>query len=255
MLGTNTGAPSGAPDLVWLVHRTDNEELRHSIRSVVQNAPGLYNKLWIAGEMPPWLRGVGHIPVNSPPEKFASIRAKVTALANDARLADRVVIFNDDYFLMDPIASWDAYHMGPTSAYLGHLATQGKVETRNTWVRAVANTARWMQSQGHGDILCYEGHVPLLFDRRKLADVLAQYPTDQTCDYPGFYPIAGAAGVGKKGYNAKVADRGLGDLEQKLNSPDHSWLSSNDVSFAEGMVGGYIRGAFRTPSPYERTVE
>lgn len=252
MSNTGKGRASALPDLVWLVHEMDNEGLRYSIRSVAQNAKGLYRKIWIAGVTPTWLQRVGSIDVESPPEKFASIRSKVEALANDARLADKVVIFNDDFFLMDRITSWNAYHMGPTSKYLAELATKGKTENKNTWVRAVANTARWMREQGYGDILCYEGHIPLLFDRHKLAEVLDQYPADMSCDYPGFYPVAGVGGEGTLGYNAKVADLGWNDLNAKVNSPDHPWLSSNDKSFNEGMVGGFVRGAFRKPCVYEK---
>jgi len=231
------------PDLAWLVHETDNLPLRYSIRSIAENAEGMFGNLWIVGQMPDWLQSVGHVPAPRASEKFADIRSKVSALCADDRLSDRVVILNDDYFAMEPVTSWSPYHMGPTSKYLA-----GKPVDRNTWFQALRNTAAWMRGRGHGDILCYEGHVPLLFDRHKLGEVLSEYPVDRSCDYPGFYPVAGAGGEGIQGLNAKVGPD-ASDFHEKAHLP---WLSCNDKSFAEGMVGGYVRGAFREPCKYER---
>lgn len=237
------------PDIVWLVHETDNEPLRYSIRSVVTHCAGLYGNLWVAGVMPDWLCGVGLIPSHRCSEKFADIRAKVTALATDDRLSDDVVIFNDDYYAVEQITDWSPYHMGPTSEYLENERKRGRTPQRNRWDRAIFETAGWMERQGYGDILCYEGHCPLMFNRARLAAVLDAFPGGTVCDYPGFYPAAGSGGVGVRALNAKI-----GHSAESFHAKTGAgirWLSSNDEAFGNGLIGGFIRGMFRQPSIYE----
>lgn len=240
----------GAPDLIWLSHQKDNEELRYSIRSVTENADGIYNKIWLAGTKPSWLTGAGIINVDPPHEKFASMRTKVTAIANDNRLTKNVVILQNDCFLMDKITSWDAYHMGNFTAYLNKQYPNHRQST-NTWVKAIKNTAKWLEEQGHGDVLFYCGHVPLLFNRDKLATILSQYPPNLSCDYPALYPVAGAAGKGNIGMNAKIKLKTSEAFKEKWNNRNIPWLSTDDESFSDGFVGAFIQGAFRNPSKYE----
>jgi hypothetical protein len=243
------------PDLVYPVKPTEDDcaELRYSLRSIAANAAGLFRKVWIVGSgLPAWLTNVETIDAGSPDGRNADVRAKITAAVHDRRVATRIVILADDNFLVEPITEWAAFHMGPTTKYLERLGRlKTPLHTGNSgWVRAVAATAAWMADRGHGDILCRQGHRPLLWDRRALAEAIDAYPADQPMDYLGFYDIAGAAGEGRRGVNAKVtvAD----NFQHRLDALNVPWLSSNDRSFREGMIGGYIRGMFREPSPYER---
>ena len=143
--------------------------------------------------------------------------------------------------------------MGPTSAYIQHLASLKPSLTvrNNKWVRSLVATAEWMSEQGHGDVLCRQGHRPLLWDKRKLAKALSEYPSDRQLDVLGLYDLAGAAGEGRKAGNSKVVTEPAA-FHQKLAELDIPWLSSNDRSFAEGMIGGFIRGMFREPSRFEK---
>lgn len=239
------------PDLAYLVHEADNELLRHSLRSVERFADGMFRKVWIVGVLPKWITNVEHIPVDHAGEKFADIRAKVTALCADKRVASRVVVMNDDHIATAPV-SWDARHMGSTKTYLAEEAETGRTSKTNTWIRAVENTAAWMAEQGHGDIDCFEGHVPLMFDRRKLGKILGEYPADRSCDYPGFYPVAGAAPVGPQAMNAKIGPS-VDEFTSKIDNPKMpDWVSTNDTGWREGMIGGFIRGMHYTPSRFEK---
>lgn len=242
------------PDLAYLVHEADNELLRHSLRSIDRYAQGAFRGVWIVGTLPEWAVNVRHLPVAEPQprEKFASIRSKVAALANCDDIAEHVVVLNDDHIALRDVTSWEPTHMGPTSAYLRREAERGHIAASNSWIRAVANTAKWMAQRGHGDIDCYEGHTPLCFDRAKLAAVMADYPADRSCDYPGFYPEAGAAGPGTRALNAKIGPSADEFLVKMADPEMPAWLSTNDKGFGQGMVGGYIRGMLREPCRYER---
>jgi hypothetical protein len=244
------------PDLVYRVrgNADGNTELRYSLRSVAQNAAGLFGKVWIFGQgLPDWLRNVEVVDAGNPEAgRTGDVRAKLEAAVVHPGVADRIVLMDDDFFLVEPITEWAAYHMGPTSEYLTYLTRFYGVNPTgsSSWVKAMRATAEWMADRGYGDILCRQGHRPLLWDKTKLAGALAEYPDDRPLDMLGLYDMAGAAGVGVRGCNSKI---GLDskDFHAKLAELDHPWLSSNDKSFADGMIGGYIRGMFREPSIYE----
>lgn len=251
---------SALPDLVYPLKPTGDgcEELRYSLRSIEAHAAGLYRKVWIvidrAANLPEWLTNVGVIEASDPRGRTEDVRAKVTAAATDRRVASRFVWMYDDAFLVGPITEWAAFHMGPTSGYLERLARLPRPITpaNSAWARAVADTAAWMAEQGYGDVLCRQGHRPLLWDRERLAATLAEYPAGRPMDVQGLYDAAGAAGEGERGTNAKVTVED--DFLSKLAALDIPWLSSSDRSFREGMIGGYIRGMFRTPSGFEKAV-
>lgn len=241
------------PDLVYPVRSGENEELRYSLRSIAAHADGLFRKIWVIGtDLPSWLTGVEVIEAGADGGRVSDVRAKITAATKHRGVASKFVLLNDDHFLVDPISEWEPFHMGPTSAYLVHLETLTPPLTprNNKWARTVATTAEWMSEQGHGDILCRQGHRPLLWDKRKLAKAIAEYPADRELDVLGLYDLAGAAGVGRLAGNSKIINDPAA-FHQKLAELDIPWLSSNDRSFSEGMIGGYIRGMFREPCRFE----
>lgn len=249
---------SALPDLVYPVLPVGEcDELRYSLRSVATNADGLYRKVWIvvtdAATLPSWLTGVEIIEAGHPGGPKPDFRAKVEAACAHRGVAARFVLLNDDHFLVDPIEQWEAFHSGPTSAYLARLAslTPPMTVRNSAWVRAITSTAEWMAEQGYGDILARQGHRPLLWHKTKLGKALAEYPRDRVVDVLGLYDIAGAAGVGRMAGNAKVTSLPEA-FHAKIAELDIPWLSSNDRGFAQGLIGGYIRGIFRTPSRYER---
>lgn len=238
--GSPAPTRAGLPDLAWLVHETDNEPLRYSLRSLASHAAGQYRRVWIVGAMPGWLHGVGHIPVAEPEprEKFTSIRAKLTALAADRRVTRRVVVLNDDVFATRPVTSWEPTHMGPTSRYV-----KANFRPRNSWWESLKLTAEWVG----GDPLCYAGHVPLLYDRALLRDALSAYPPARRLIDCGLYPVAGAGGEGRMALNAKCGP----DDSAKVDDPQMpGWLSTNDVSWA-GLIGAQVRAAFPESCKYE----
>lgn len=242
------------PDLVYPVRPgVDNEELRWSLRSVHTNAAGMFRKVWIVGTLlPTWLTNVEVIEASSVDGRAADVRAKMLAATIHPKVASRFVLLHDDYFLVDPITEWTAYHMGPMGEYVQRLSQLPRSLTVNnsSWLRTVVSTSQWMADNGHRNVLARQGHRPLLWSKTKLRKALDSYPADRPLDVVGLYDMAGAGGVGVRGVNSKIT----GDPNEfhakagKLNIP---WLSSNDNSFAEGMIGGYIRGMFRTPSIYE----
>lgn len=230
-----------ALDVVYLVHEAENEALRYSLRSLEAHG-AVFRKVWIVGALPVWATGVGHIPVVEPGEKFASIRAKLEAVVNDRRVATEIVVMNDDYFATGPV-DWSAYHMGSTADYVAE-----RFRPRNSWWEALRDTAEWMRQRGHGDILCYAGHVPLMYSKAKLRELLTAYPRTQRLLDVGLYPEAGVGGEGNWALNSKCGPDDLAKVDDPSMPP---WLSTNDASFA-GVIGDRIRASLPEPSRYEK---
>ena len=242
MTSEGRAAKVALPDLAYLVHESDNEALRYSLRSIEMFGAGTFRKVWIVGVKPDWCVGVGHIPADEPGEKFASIRAKLEALTSHRPVAANVVVLNDDYMATAPI-TWGAWHMGPTSTYVAE-----QFRPRNTWWEALLATADWMRDRGHGDILCYAGHVPLMYSKARLRNILAEYPTDRRLLDVGLYPEAGVGGEGSFALNAKCGPDDAAKVDDPRMPP---WLSTNDASFAMPEIGGRVREMFPEPSRWE----
>lgn len=233
------------PDLVYVVRPGgDNEELRYSLRSVARNAP--HRKVWIVGTVPSWVRNVEPLPLEPHLEKFANQRQSLEAACARDDLSDVFVLMNDDHFVTEKITTWPTFHLGSASGFIARQLEGGRV--RNTWVKAVRATAIWMAEQGHGDVLCYEAHVPLLFNKAALGELLAAYPRGRYLTVGEMYAVAGAGGVGENAGNAKVKTDEEFDAKAAQAMP---FLSSNETSFGELRVGEYVRSLFPTPSKYE----
>lgn len=248
---TRSGGDLGPlPDLVYPV-KTAGEELRYSLRAIATNARGLYRKVWLVGDRPEWVTGVEHIEASaSRSDRGEDVRAKIAAACAHPDLADRFVLLHDDYYLIDRIDRWDAYHMGPLDEWIERL--RRRTDTSMSWLRYVTMTRDWVTEQGHTEQMAWQGHRPLMWDKRKLAETLAAYPEKRPLDVVGLYQIAGAdQGEPRRGGNTKVTSDPA-SFHEKLAARDTPWLSSNDRSFSEGMIGGYIRGMFNRPCRYER---
>lgn len=235
-------------DLVYLVRSGDNEELRHSLRSVAKNADGLFRKVWVVGvDLPDWLAGVDVIEHRDGPLKHQTMRDKIRAVCDTADVSDEFILMNDDYFLTEPIRDWVVYHMGPASEWLFQKSMQAKGMT--SYLRDVKTTCVWMAKQGYGDVLIRETHSPTIWDKRRLARVLDEYPPVQPMTVVELYAAAGCGGEGVFALNAKIHNDE--QLDTKLAAADSPWLSSSDFSFENSRVGNLIRGMFPEPSRFE----
>ena len=215
-------------DVVYLVKRSrSNEELRFSLRSL-QHLP--HGRVWIAGHAQSWLTNVGHIPVEqNPGQKWASQVRNLRAACEHPDVSDPFVMFNDDFFVMRPMARVPVLHGGPMAAL---------TKARNSeWSRRFRETAAFCGP----DALTYDGiHVPMIFDKQQMLEVLDDIGTGLLFRsvYGNRHRIGGTFTS-----NTKVSGE-----EQPS---DRALLSTSDRSFKHYPVGKHIREAFDEPSPYE----
>lgn len=237
-------------DIVYPVKVLDDlRELRYSLRSIEANAQGLYDKIWIVtnDKLPNWLVNVEVIRAGAGGTKANDVRSKILSVCNHPEVSNEFVLMCDDFYLVDPITEWETWHMGPSSAF---VVRQRRSRAAAGWLRGVSETAEWMKKQGYGDILTYQGHRPVLWNKDKLGAAIKEYPKGKVLDINGLYPMAGAGGEGTEGINSKIkSNKGF---HEKVDNGVIPWLSSNNNSFKDGMIGGYIMGMFRQPCRYEQ---
>lgn len=239
-------------DLIYIVKPGDvNEELRHSLRSVAENVTG-YRKLWIVGSIPSWVSNVNVLPLQPVREKWSNIHQSLRAACDDSRVADNIVVFNDDFFVLDKV---DARKVTPIYVgyrwrdYLQWRLDSGMSSTVNTWWQAVQATCGWVERRGY-DARVYEAHTPMPFDKQKLFDALNKYPEPRTCATSCLYPLAANSGSGVSGADVKVRGFTEDELNQVLRFGG-GFVSSEDRSFEFGAIGDFIRERFSSPSIFE----
>lgn len=234
-------------DLLYIVRPgDDNEELRHSLRSVAANLP--HRSVWVAGHCPVWVRNVERLELEPLEDKFENQRQSLAAALARPGLSDPFVLMNDDMFVTQPLERLPVWHLGPLATLIADLRSRapGSRFARNSWRRGLAHTEALMHGWGYENPDAYEAHVPLPFDKMRLAQVLEDAPRDsQNALLWGCAYDACGAVPGVEMPNAKVSDT------IREPSREHPFVSTSDKSFAIGAVGIVLRKWLPEPCQYE----
>jgi hypothetical protein len=222
------------PDIVYVVRPGDkNEELRYSLRSLA-NLP--HGRVWIAGYMPKWVTGVGHIPSPPKPGNHIHAKANLKAACEHPEVSETFVYMNDDFFVMQELEQLPVMHRGLLA---DAIRTAGMA---SAYTRAMRQTLEILGKRGIAEPLMYDLHAPMLVTKAGMLEALA------LCSYPMvqertlFGNLQGVGGEKRHNHKVRRQDRGWS-----------SWpfLSTNDHTFRTLPVGEFIRGRFTERSPYE----
>ncbi|MEW2066639.1 hypothetical protein [Streptomyces sp. NPDC007346] len=229
------------PDIVIPVREGDrNPELRYALRAIAANVP--HRQVWIAGHIPPWVVGVGHIPTRQTATKYENSRANWKAAVDHDGVADDFLIFNDDFFAMRKVQRVPPMHRGLLADVEQHFLRRVRA---GRYLMGMRQTAGLLADLGIERPLSYELHMPMLLNKARYLEVWeianrVRYPHSRTL-YGNYWQIGGSRVADPKVLTRGSAyPRGL------------SWLSTMPDSFEHGQVGAYIRSQFPAASPYER---
>lgn len=229
------------PDIVYPVRKGDyNEELRYSLRSLSHIPHG---RVFIVGHKPPWVTNVAHWPRPQEKSKYRNANESLVEITREAgaSLTEPFLLFNDDFYVMEPMDEIPVFHMGPVQEVVDRYR---KLHHMGAYWRGMVQTMRLMQdARLKGPLLSYELHIPFPIYREPL---LRAWEMGKELDVLHIRTLMGnlARLGGTEREDVKVYRGRTKDYE--------SWpfLSSNDdVTFPP--LRSLMRERFPTPSPYE----
>jgi len=225
-----------APDIVYVCRPgDDNEELRYSLRSL-SNLP--HDKVFVAGYCPVWVSDqVERIPVPQMRDKHTHALASLIAAMNSPQVSDPFVMFNDDFFIMQPMDKVPVLHTGSLAQTIEDHAAG------SSYRKAMELTAEVLEGF---DTKGYEVHCPMEFDKLGLGLALSLGEKIKGYQYRTAYGNLMEIG-GTQCSDVKVYRKDKGNAYK-----DWALLSTSDRTFHYHPVGRYIRETFTEASPYEK---
>lgn len=237
-------------DIVYVVKDSAyNAELRYSLRSVDKNFP--HHRLWFYGGKPVGLHPDKQVVVKQEGNrKYDRVRNMLKMIAENDEITDDFVLFNDDFFVMDKVKDLPYY----AGERLSDLCVQ--IEIKNNYrptpyttelKRTIAALSPEYQTDN------FELHLPMRLNRGILLDIINSYPNNR-----GTRSLYG--NVLLKSDLAIDEDWNFGGKDVKIWEQDKApevssecpFLSTSDESFADGLVGDFIRRQFPDKSRWER---
>lgn len=237
--------PSPPPDVVYVVRRgEDNEPLRYSLRSLAHVPHGT---VWIAGYTPTWVRGVRSIDApQTGRSRFDRSQDNLAAACAHPEVSDSFVLFNDDFYAMEPLGEVPMLHRGRLADVIGRPLGGKRRRSPLAYMQTAMETGWLLTDLGVPDPLSYDLHLPMPIDKGRMGETIEiarrkDVPAGHIRTLYGNYHQVG----GQQAEDVKPRE---GARDPRI--PDGPWLSSGDRSW-RGKLGAHIRAALPTPSPYE----
>lgn len=155
-------------DFVYICRDGDNEELRYSIRSVVNSFPN--SRIWVVGGMPEWYCG-DHIPVKQDKNTYTNAISNLIAITESVDISDKFVLMNDDFFIINKIDRIEYFHNG---MLLDKINRYKNLVGESGYITKLVKTFNRLQKLGIGNPIDYEVHVPFVMEKNKLRLILSK---------------------------------------------------------------------------------
>ncbi len=171
----------------WLSTAAVWEELRYSIRSVARFFEDQDCPLYIVGDSPPpWFRDGGRLKFIQVPEyKISNQEGLFAARAIIVQLAQQVIYFNDDIYLLKP-TTWADMETALTE---GELTGRGPAfrSSPNVWQQGLGMVADEMKRRGKERVWRFATHTPFLFEVEKSREILREYRLPHSGGFVSLY--------------------------------------------------------------------
>lgn len=225
-------------DIVYLLKNNyDEEELRYSLRSVVQNFP--FRKIVFVGGCPSGITPDIYIKDEQvgTTKWERSTHSLKKALACD-ELTEKIWLFNDDFFVMDSIRNPKNYFGGSLEKRVIDLKLKNP---RGSKYINELDALRGQLIRLKKDTLSFALHIPMLVDRRQAQQVFDEFPKVKMFRsfYGNYFQID---------CELLKEDVKIYDLE---SLPEDFYCSTSDEAFKNGKSGEFLRRYFATPTRYE----
>jgi hypothetical protein len=237
-------------DVVWICRTGPNEELRYSIRSVAANMP--HENIVVVGGKPDWYTGkfieVNTFTAGGHPSrnKYENAKNNIRQVVDNDSLSKDFVLMNDDFYVMKPVDQLQYYHGGLLA---------DKIKTHQTfapgaeYTGVLTRTAQVLDALGIKDPLDYALHIPMMFNRQKLGEVLKQPIASIRTLYGNMYGVGG-----RKMSDVKVHPKRNQHAPEPFDykNEDSIFLSTADSTFP-AVKRNLLDSVFPEPSKYEKS--
>lgn len=231
-------------DVVYVLGRGEHKpELRHSLRSLV-NLP--HHRVWFAGFCPSWAQEIGHVaPPREGRTKHEDSTLNLRAACESPEVSERFVYFNDDFYVLRPMAEPPVTNIGPLDEMIaGYHQRFGP--RPGLYTEGLMAMDRLLADIGYDAPLCYEGHAPMVVDKAGMLEALDIGRGMRVLHYRTLY--GNLLGLGGE----RVPDRKIFGARD-LPPDDWPFVSTSEQTFTTGLVGRWLRERFPQRSPYERS--
>ena len=228
-------------DIVYVVKDSAyNDELKYSLRSVDKNFP--HKRVWIYGGKPIGVHPDRQVPiVQKGKTKWDRVRGLWGMICENKEITDQFVIFNDDFFVLEPVTELPAYSDGSLKDLAQRI--MDKNNGRPTYyTNRIMKCSQILEEAGY-TTHSFELHVPMVIDKKLMLATRAKFPGAPASR--SLYGNYNHAKLHKMKDNKIVHLMGIPGKGQKF-------VSTEDMSFADGEVGRYIRGMFPDKSRWEK---
>ncbi len=236
----------GKYDIVYCLKETPkNEELRYSLRSVEENLK--YRNVVFYGGCPVDLKPDRSVRIaQNEPTKWERVRNLLINICNDDKLTEDFWLFNDDFYILKPMPEdMPPQYNGTLYEHIIHVeGRHGNSPTIYTQrLRHLVNTLE----KNDYDCLNYAVHKPILYNRKKLKEVLEKFPDEPMVRalYGNYWKIGG---FNNRDMKIQLLDYPHIDRIRK----NWDFLSTSDKSFNFGNIGEFIRERFKNKSRFEK---
>jgi len=151
-------------DLVYICRSGENEELRYSIRSMVENFP--HDEIWVVGGKPSWYVG-NHIPVAQGRIKYENAQNNLKAIVESEAISEQFVIVNDDFYAIKPIKRVYTFVSG---LLYDKLQSYSSRHPSSYYTSLIGLTYKRIKQLLGNDFvpMDYDIHVPMVYEKEKL---------------------------------------------------------------------------------------
>jgi hypothetical protein len=229
-------------DFVYICKEGINEELKYSIRSVVESFPD--SKIWVVGGKPDWYVG-NYINVEQKESKYKNAVENLKTISTSDQISESFVLMNDDFYIIKKIDKIENFHGG---YLLNKINLYQKLNGNSQYTRKLSGTYKKLKALGFENPLDYELHVPMIMEKEKLKIILELI--DQflwRSIYGNKFEVGGTEIQDVKVYTS-------GPLVLKsynLNIDSHTYLSSADSSF-NNIFNKILKDKFNKKTKFER---
>ena len=229
-------------DFVYICREGVNEELRYSIRSVIESFPEA--NIWVVGGKPDWYTG-NYIEVHQIHTKYKNAVENLKKVCSSSDISSKFILMNDDFYIIKKIDSIDTFHGG---YLLNKTNLYQTLNNNSNYTRKLNATYKRLTAIGIENPLDYELHVPMIMEKEKLQEVLK---TNDQFLWRSMYGNIFKVG-GSEMQDVKVYTRGPLVLKSyNLEIDQHAYLSSSDSSF-DIIWSGILKVQFKQKTKFEK---